>query len=43
MWIEPGHPNFPDGSKDNTHFRREGAEALAKIFLKLYDESLKVN
>lgn len=35
MWIEPGHPNFPEGSKDNTHFCREGAERLAELFLGL--------
>ena len=38
MWIPAGHPNYPNGSQDNTHFSREGAEALAELFLQALDE-----
>ena len=34
MWIEPGHPNYPDGQKDNSHLRRAGAELFAGMMLK---------
>ena len=31
MWIEPGHPNYPDGLQDDTHFRPAGAIAVARL------------
>lgn len=31
MWIEPGHPNYPDGLEDDTHFRPAGAVAVARL------------
>jgi lysophospholipase L1-like esterase len=31
MWIEPGHPNYPEGLQDDTHFRPEGAVAVARL------------
>ncbi|MFI5801837.1 rhamnogalacturonan acetylesterase [Streptomyces sp. NPDC051561] len=31
-WLEPGeHPNYPDGAKDNTHFRPRGAIEVARM------------
>ena len=30
-----GHPNYPDGSADNTHLSRDGAEAVARIVAEL--------
>ncbi len=34
MWIEAGHPNYPDGQKDNSHLCRAGAELFAGMMLK---------
>lgn len=32
LYLEPGaHPNYPEGSKDNTHFSQEGAYDVAKL------------
>jgi lysophospholipase L1-like esterase len=32
LFLEHGvHPNYPEGSKDNTHFSQEGAYAFAKL------------
>jgi lysophospholipase L1-like esterase len=31
MWIDPGHPNYPDGLEDDTHFRPKGAIAVARL------------
>ncbi|GAA0878916.1 rhamnogalacturonan acetylesterase [Algoriphagus jejuensis] len=34
MNFEPGvYPNYPEGSKDNTHFQPEGAKAVAELVL----------
>lgn len=34
MNFEPGaYPNYPDGSKDNTHFQPAGAKAVAQLVL----------
>ncbi|WP_433544015.1 rhamnogalacturonan acetylesterase (plasmid) [Streptomyces sp. CA-294286] len=31
-WLEPGeHPNYPDGVRDNTHFRPRGAIEVARM------------
>lgn len=38
-WQEPGHPNYPDGVQDNTHLCHTGAVRLARIALKLLEES----
>ena len=38
-WQEPGHPNYPDGVQDNTHLCYTGAVRLARIALKLLEES----
>ena len=38
-WQEKGHPNYPDGVQDNTHLSHTGAVQLAKISLKLLEES----
>ena len=31
LWEEPGHPNYPEGVKDDTHFCEKGAEEMAKL------------
>lgn len=33
-WIEPGHPNYPEGNQDNTHFQATGAIAVARLVAK---------
>lgn len=38
-WLEPGHPNYPDGVQDNTHLRFTGAVQLAQIALQLLADS----
>lgn len=30
-WVEPGHPNYPDGEQDDTHFSPEGARIMARL------------
>ncbi|WP_367221539.1 rhamnogalacturonan acetylesterase, partial [Marinilabilia sp.] len=30
-WVEPGHPNYPDGEQDDTHFSTEGARIMARL------------
>ncbi len=37
-WQEEGHPNYPQGVKDNTHLCLTGAQAYAKIALELLGE-----
>ncbi|MCC9135579.1 rhamnogalacturonan acetylesterase [Pontibacter silvestris] len=32
MWLEPGeHPKYPEGLKDNTHMKEEGAKKVAEL------------
>jgi lysophospholipase L1-like esterase len=31
LWVEPGHPNYPDGEKDDTHFSPDGAREMARL------------
>ena len=31
LWVEPGHPNYPDGLEDNTHFCESGARQIARL------------
>ena len=32
LWVAPGHPNYPDGREDNTHFSPLGAQRIAREF-----------
>ena len=35
MNLEPGEePNYPNGNRDNTHFHRDGAQAVAEMFVR---------
>ena len=35
MNLEPGEePNYPNGNRDNTHFHRNGAQAVAEMFVR---------
>ncbi len=34
-WVEKGHPNYPDGSQDNTHLCLRGAVRIAKLAMEL--------
>lgn len=38
-WVEPGHANYPDGVKDNTHLNHTGAVRHARIALRLLEEA----
>ncbi|MCH7230175.1 pectinesterase family protein [Glycomyces sp. L485] len=31
LWVDPGHPNYPDGRQDNTHFQARGAIEVARL------------
>lgn len=34
LWVEPGHPNYPDGLEDDTHFNAKGAIEVARLAAK---------
>ncbi|MCH7232995.1 rhamnogalacturonan acetylesterase [Glycomyces sp. L485] len=34
LWVEPGHPNYPEGLRDDTHFQARGAVEVARIVAK---------
>ncbi|MGN1369028.1 MAG: pectinesterase family protein [Aristaeellaceae bacterium] len=38
-WVEPGHPNDPEGKQDDTHLNQTGAAQMAEIALRLLQES----
>ena len=38
-WLEPGHHNYPDGVKDNTHLNFTGAVRHGQIALRLLEAS----
>lgn len=31
LWVEAGHPNYPQGEKDDTHFSSLGAREMARL------------
>lgn len=40
LWLNPGeHPNYPEGSKDNTHFNERGANEMAKLIVRAIREA----
>jgi len=39
VWVEPGHPNYPDGRHDNIHLNFTGAVKHAQLAMKLLAES----
>ena len=40
-WVTAGHPNYPDGSQDNTHLCFEGACEVARLALAHWPEAVK--
>lgn len=40
-WVEPGHPNYPEGRQDDVHLCFEGAVKVAQIALELMEESAR--
>jgi lysophospholipase L1-like esterase len=38
LWVEPGHPNHPEGEQDDTHFSPEGARVMAKMVVEAIKE-----
>lgn len=43
MHLKPGeHPNYPQGSVDNTHFREAGAKQIARLLVEELREKLPV-
>lgn len=40
LWIKKGgHPNYPDGKEDNTHFSKKGAKVMSSLVVKKIRES----
>ncbi|WP_211116359.1 pectinesterase family protein [Glycomyces buryatensis] len=37
LWLDAGHPNYPDGIADNTHFQARGAIEVARLIAKEAD------
>ena len=37
VWVEPGHPNYPQGRHDNIHLCFEGAVTMARTALELLE------
>jgi lysophospholipase L1-like esterase len=31
LWVEAGHPNYPQGKTDDTHFSPAGAREMARL------------
>lgn len=42
-YVEPGHPNYPEGKKDDTHFNPQGAHKMAALVVEgIKEQNLKL-